>query len=84
MCQLKTKVTILKVEKRVMSEVLTKVEKRNLHLEVQLTHDKSIHERLLKEIEKMIKQLHQQLMKSQIQEELVLKELEMVKEVAKT
>ncbi len=63
MCQLKTKVTILKDEKREMSEVLAKVQKMNLHLKAQLTQDKSNHERLLKEIEKKIKQLHQQLTK---------------------
>ncbi len=48
MCQLKTKVTILENEKKETREVLAKVQKRNLHLEVQLTQDKSNHERLLK------------------------------------
>lgn len=82
MCQLKTIITILEDEKET-SEVLAKVQKRNLHLEVQLTHDKSNHEKLLKEIEKKIKQLHQRFPKSQTQEELVIKELEMVKEGGK-
>jgi hypothetical protein len=81
MCQLKTKVITLENEKRETSEILAEVQKRNFHLEAQLTHDKSNHEKVLKKTKKKIKQLHQQFMKSHIQEELVLKELEMMKEV---
>jgi hypothetical protein len=73
MCQLKTIVTILENEKREIGEVLAKIQKRNLHLEVQLTHDKSNHETLSKETKKKIKQPHQQLMKSHTQEELIWK-----------
>jgi len=55
MCQLKIKVTTLENEKRETSEVIAKVKKRNLNLEVQLICDKSNHERLLKETKKKIK-----------------------------
>jgi hypothetical protein len=72
---MKTRVTILKNENKEIGEVLAKIQKRNLHIEAQLIHDKSNHERLLKETNQKIKKLHQQLMKSQTQEELVLKEL---------
>ncbi len=59
-----TIIIILEKKKRETSEALAKIQKRNLHLEAQLTHDKTNYERLLKEIEKKIEQLHQQLMKS--------------------
>lgn len=83
MSQLKTIVINLKNGKET-CEALVEVQKRNLHLEAQLTQDKSNQKRLLKETKKKIKQLHQQLMKSQIQKEIVLQELEMAKEVAQT
>jgi F0F1-type ATP synthase membrane subunit b/b' len=59
-----TIITIINKKKREIGEALAKVQKKNLHLEARLTHDKTNYERLLKEIEKKIKQLHQQLMKS--------------------
>ncbi len=81
MFQLKIIVITLENEKRETSEALAKVQKRNLHLEARLTHDKTTYKRLLKETKKKIKQLHQQLMKSQTQQEIILKELKMVKDV---
>jgi predicted nucleic acid-binding Zn-ribbon protein len=41
--QLRTRVVIIENEKREIGEVLTKVPKRNLHFEDQLTQDKSNH-----------------------------------------
>jgi hypothetical protein len=37
---LKIRTTTLEIEKREAGEALAKVHKRNLHLEIQLTHDK--------------------------------------------
>ncbi len=53
--QLKTRVTNLKNEKKEIGEALVEVQKKNFHLEAQLTQDKLNHERLLKEIKKKIK-----------------------------
>jgi hypothetical protein len=57
MFKLNIRVTTLEIEKKEACEALAKEHKRNLHLETQLTHDKTNQERLLKEIEKKIKQL---------------------------